>query len=127
MRPFPSDTSTAIMPVARDSTSKKIRPLAQLAQGIADLKAQGKRIVHCHGVFDLVHIGHLKHFQNAKRFGDVLVVTITPDKWVNKGPHRPAFDEQLRLEMLAGFEAIDYVGLNQWPTAVETLKLLKPT
>jgi cytidyltransferase-like protein len=115
------------MPAAGDNANRKVRPLDELARVIADLKAQGKRVVHCHGVFDLVHIGHLRHFQNARRFGDVLVVTITPDKWVNKGPHRPAFDEKLRLEMLAGFECIDYVGLNQWPTAVETLKTLKPT
>ena len=109
------------------TSSRKIRSLDELARLIAELKAAGKRVVHCHGVFDLVHVGHLKHFQSARRHGDVLVVTITPDKWVNKGPHRPAFEEQLRLEMLAGFDCIDYVALNGWPTAVETLKLLKPS
>jgi rfaE bifunctional protein nucleotidyltransferase chain/domain len=115
------------MPSAGEAANRKIQPLDDLAAVVADLKAQGKRVVHCHGVFDLVHIGHLRHFQNARRFGDVLIVTITPDKWVNKGPHRPAFDEKLRLEMLAGFECIDYVALNKWPTAIETVKLVKPT
>lgn len=105
----------------------KILSLSALAAKIAELKQAGKRVVHCHGVFDLVHIGHVRHFENARRFGDVLVVTITPDKWVNKGPHRPAFDEQLRLEMLSCLEYVDYVALNAWPTAVETLKQLKPT
>jgi cytidyltransferase-like protein len=114
------------MPAALNPKSK-ILPLTDLAALIQELKREGKRVVHCHGVFDLVHVGHLKHFQNARQFGDVLVVTLTPDKWVNKGPHRPAFEEKLRLEMLAGFECIDYVALNAWPTAVETLKLLQPT
>ena len=49
------------------------------------LKKKGKKIVHCHGVFDLLHIGHLKHFKSAKKFGDILIVSITPDKFVHKG------------------------------------------
>jgi rfaE bifunctional protein nucleotidyltransferase chain/domain len=115
------------MPNAGDNSARKIRTIDELADIIARLKSEGKRVVHCHGVFDLVHIGHVRHFQSARKFGDVLVVTLTPDKWVNKGPHRPAFDEKLRLEMLANFECIDYVAVNNWPTAVETLKTLKPT
>lgn len=87
---------------------------------------KGKQVVHCHGVFDLLHVGHLRHFE-ARRFGDVLIVTLTPDRWVNKGPLRPAFDEQLRLEMLSGLSCIDFVGLNEWPTAVETITRLKPS
>ena len=79
-----------------DPASQKIRKLEDLAGIIARLKAEGKRVVHCHGVFDLVHIGHVRHFHEARKFGDVLVVTLTPDKWVNKGPHRPAFDETKR-------------------------------
>lgn len=105
----------------------KIRPLPELAALIAGLKAEGKRVVHCHGVFDLLHIGHIRHFQLARKFGDVLVVTVTPDKWVNKGPHRPAFEEQLRMEAVASLEGVDFVGLNGWPTAVETIKLLQPS
>lgn len=115
------------MPSAGPSPNSKIRSLDDLAQVAAQAKAAGKKVVHCHGVFDLVHIGHLRHFQEAKKFGDVLIVTLTPDKWVNKGPHRPAFEQKLRLEMLAGFECIDYVGLNEWPTAMDTVKKLKPT
>ena len=85
-----------------------------------------KKIVHCHGVFDLLHIGHIRYLKKSKELGDVLVVTITPDKYVNKGPHRPAFPEELRAEALASLECIDYVAINKWPTAVETIHLLKP-
>ena len=60
---------------------------------------KGKKIVLCHGVFDLLHFGHLNHFEKAKSHGDILVVSITPDKFVNKGPSRPTFEESVRLEM----------------------------
>ena len=58
--------------------------------------------------------------------GDTLVVTVTQDHHVNKGPNRPAFTEHLRAESLAALDSVDYVAINQWPTAVETIKLLKP-
>ncbi len=104
----------------------KILTLDQLADKIAELKDAGLKVVLCHGVFDLLHIGHLRHFKQAKRFGDVLVVTITEDKFVNKGPHRPAFPEPLRAEALEDLSVVDYVGISRWPTATELIKKLKP-
>ena len=89
-------------------------------------KSKGKKIVLCHGVFDLLHIGHIKHFKDAKNFGDVLVVSLTPDIYVNKGPGRPSFNEKLRLQAIAALEAVDYVCLNSTPTAVNPIKKLKP-
>ena len=105
---------------------EKIRNLEELQQIIADLKSKGKKIVHCHGVFDLLHIGHIKHFKEAKIFGDVLIVTITPDEFVHKGPNRPAFKTELRLEALAALESIDFVAANKWSNAIETIKTLQP-
>ncbi|MGD0615134.1 MAG: adenylyltransferase/cytidyltransferase family protein, partial [Verrucomicrobiota bacterium] len=81
-----------------DTTSNKIRRIDDLAKALESVRAGGKRIVHCHGVFDLLHIGHIKHLEAARKLGDVLVVTLTPDRFVNKGPHRPAFPERLRAE-----------------------------
>ena len=104
----------------------KIKTLEELQRITADLKATGKKVVHSHGVFDLLHIGHIKHFEEAKSFGDVLVVTITPDEFVKKGPNRPAFTTSLRLEALSALETVDYVAANLWPVAVETIKMLKP-
>ena len=77
-------------------------------------------------MFDLLHIGHLRHLKAARQFGDLLIVTITPDRFVNKGPGRPAFTEALRAEALAMLECVDMVAINHWPTAVEAIKLLKP-
>ena len=104
----------------------KILALEQLAEIIRDLKSSGKKIVHCHGVFDLLHIGHIRYFEQARRMGDILVVTVTPDRYVDKGPDRPVFPEMLRAESIAALECVDYVAINQWPTAVETLRLLRP-
>jgi rfaE bifunctional protein kinase chain/domain/rfaE bifunctional protein nucleotidyltransferase chain/domain len=104
----------------------KILALEQLAKIIRDLKSSGKRIVHCHGVFDLLHIGHIRYFEQARRMGDILVVTVTSDNYVDKGPHRPAFTEVLRAEAVSSLSSVDFVAINKWPTAEETLRLLRP-
>src|SRR3989442_10654965 len=105
----------------------KIKRHEDLAEALASLREQGKKIVHCHGVFDLLHIGHIKPLEAARKLGDALVVTVTPDRFVNKGPHRPAFPERLRAEALTSLSCVDYVAINEWPTAVETIQLLKPS
>jgi rfaE bifunctional protein kinase chain/domain/rfaE bifunctional protein nucleotidyltransferase chain/domain len=107
-------------------SSDKILSLQELAATLAPLKAAGKRVVQTHGCFDLLHIGHIRYLERAKRLGDILVVTVTPDCYVNKGPHRPAFPDLLRAEAIAALDAVDYVAINEWPTAVETLDLLRP-
>ena len=104
----------------------KIVPLENLAQIVEQAKCDGKRVVHCHGVFDLLHIGHIRHFEQAKQMGDILVVTITTDKYVDKGPARPAFPEKLRAEAIASLGMVDYVAVNPYPTAEDTLRLLHP-
>src|SRR2546425_2513818 len=109
-----------------ETTDKKIKRVAELAQALQALQAEGKKIVHCHGVFDLLHIGHIKHLDAARKLGDALVVTLTPDRFVNKGPHRPAFPERLRAEALASLACVDFVAINEWPTAVETIVRLRP-
>ena len=79
---------------------QKIYSLEKLQRILNKERIKGKKIILCHGVFDLLHIGHIKHFKEAKNFGDILVVTLTPDQFVNKGPNRPFFNEQLRLEAI---------------------------
>ena len=104
----------------------KIKNLEELASIVEKLKSEGKVVSHCHGTFDLMHLGHIKHFESAKKIADVLVVTITQDQYVNKGPGRPVFSEILRAEAVASLQCVDYVAINQWPNAVETIKLIKP-
>jgi rfaE bifunctional protein nucleotidyltransferase chain/domain len=104
----------------------KILELDVLAEKLAGLKSRGKKIVHCHGCFDMMHLGHIKYFQASKKMGDVLVVTVTPDQFVDKGPGRPVFGQNLRAESIAALECVDYVAVKRWPTAEETLRLLLP-
>lgn len=104
----------------------KIKSLDKLSETLKKLRQEGKKIVHCHGVFDLLHPGHVKHFEAAKRKGDVLVVTLTKDEYVNKGPGRPVFNHNLRAETIAALQSVDFVAVNDWPTAVETIKKLRP-
>ncbi len=106
--------------------SSKIKTIEQLTTISEQLRSENKRIVYCHGVFDLLHIGHVRHFGQAKKMGDILIVTITPDQFVNKGPHRPAFTDRYRAEVIAALECVDYVAINQWTTAAPTIKLLRP-
>ncbi len=103
----------------------KIKTIDELAEVLASRRAKGK-IVHCHGVFDLLHIGHIRHLEEARGLGDVLVVTVTPDRHVNKGPDRPVFNEDLRVEALAGLRCVDFVALNRWPMAKEAIEALRP-
>lgn len=105
---------------------KKVKTLEELQNIIQVEKANGKKVVHCHGCFDIVHYGHLQHFLAAKRQGDLLVVTVTPDIFVKKGLGRPFFNEGVRVNHLAGLECIDYVALNRWESAVECIKMIKP-
>lgn len=106
--------------------NKKYRELDELAKELELARAENKKIVHCHGVFDLLHVGHIRHFKKAKELGDILIVTITPDRFVGKGPHRPAFGEDLRAEAVAALDCVDYVAINKWPLAANTIRLLRP-
>src|SRR3990172_4848883 len=104
----------------------KILEINELAKKIQVLKSEGNKIVHCHGCFDLMHPGHIKYFQAAKKMGNILVVTVTRDIYVDKGHDRPVFNQTLRAESIAALECVDYVAINKWPTAEETLRLLRP-
>ena len=104
----------------------KIYSLKDLTKILHRERIKSNKIVHCHGVFDLLHVGHIKHLEKAKKLGNKLVVTITSDRFVNKGPGRPVFNEVLRSEALAALEAVDYVSINYNSNAVYPIKAIKP-
>ena len=87
---------------------------------------EGKRVVLCHGVFDLLHYGHIEHLEEAKRQGDILVVSVTAAKYVNKGPGRPYFDDRQRMAFLASLEIVDYVLLSEAVTVHEIVSYVQP-
>ncbi len=106
--------------------NNKVLSLDELAARAKELKAQGKKVVLCHGAFDLMHAGHIRHMQRAKAEGDVLMVTVTGDAYVNKGPGRPVFNELLRVEYIAALACVDFVAINPDVTAVEAIHKIQP-
>lgn len=114
-------------PETAKATRGKIVTVEELAIIVAGLKKSGTKVVQAHGTFDLLHLGHVKHLESARSKGDALIVTITADKYVNKGPNRPVFNEQLRAEMLAALEVVDYVAINHHLDAVSAIKIIKPS
>ena len=105
---------------------KKIIKFKDIDKILYKLKKNKKKIVMCHGVFDLLHLGHLKHFETAKKQGDILIVSITHDKFIDKGFNRPFFKNQQRLESLSSISNIDYIILNNSKTAVNVIHKIKP-
>lgn len=108
-------------------SNHKILELEELAQRSRQLRAEGKRVVLCHGTFDLMHTGHIRYLQRAKQEGDVLLVTVTADAFVNKGPGRPVFTERLRAENLAALACVDLVAINYAVSAVDALHQIQPS
>ena len=104
----------------------KILSLDELIAKTDDLKQSGKVVIQSHGVFDIIHPGIIKHLNEAKVRGDVLIVTVIKDKDVRKGPERPIFPEDLRLENVSSLAQIDYCGLVDDETPFECVKRIKP-
>jgi cytidyltransferase-like protein len=96
------------------------------AEQIRRLKAGGLKVGLCHGCFDVLHFGHLRHLASAASMCDALIVSVTADRFVNKGPLRPIFNEKYRAEMLEGLACVDGVVISNFPSAIEVLKLLHP-
>jgi D-beta-D-heptose 7-phosphate kinase/D-beta-D-heptose 1-phosphate adenosyltransferase len=92
------------------------------------LKADGKIVVWTNGCFDLLHVGHIRTLQSARRFGDILVVGVNSDASVRriKGTQRPIVPELERIEMLAALECVDYVVSFDEPTPEAALTRLRP-
>ena len=85
-----------------------------------------KKVILCHGVFDVVHPGHVRHLAYAKTKADILIVSTTADKYIKKGIYRPHIPEVLRALNLAAFEMVDYVMIDDQETPLKTLSQIKP-
>jgi rfaE bifunctional protein nucleotidyltransferase chain/domain len=85
-----------------------------------------KKIGLCHGVFDIIHKGHIEHFKESKKKCDILVVSVTDDKYVNKGPLQPFNTSLARAKVLEELKVVDYIYINKDVTPINLIKLLKP-
>ena len=84
------------------------------------------RVVLAHGTFDLLHIGHTRLFAAARKLGDILVVSVTADEFVNKGPGRPIYNQFERAEMVRNVRCVDHVEITREPTGVGMIRSLRP-
>ena len=94
----------------------------------AEIKKLGKKIVFTNGVFDILHVGHLTYLEEAKSFGDVLIVGVNSDSSVkvNKGDKRPINSEIDRAKMILGLKPVDYVVIFDEKTPMEIISKIKP-
>lgn len=105
---------------------KKIQDLKSIEIISKKLRQERKKIILCHGDFDLLHTGHLNYFLEAKKRGDVLIVSVTSEKFIKKGPGRPVNNDQQRINFLAHIQIIDYVILSKNYNSVKIIKTIKP-
>ena len=107
---------------------EKILSMEQMLAERERLRAAGKRLVFTNGVFDLLHVGHVRYLREARALGDALVVAINSDRSVRelKGPERPVFDDAERAEILAALRDVDYVVVFDDISPRTTIKSLLP-
>ena len=108
--------------------SDKILSLQNARKLIIKLKSKNRKVGLCHGGFDLLHPGHVKHFESAKKLCDILFVSVTSDEFVSerKGSGRPIFTDKLRAYMIASIIFVDYVVISNFKTGIEIIKILGP-
>ena len=105
--------------------SHKIKKSEQLLKIVGKFPRK-RKIIMCHGNFDIVHPGHVRHLTYAKSKASILVASITADKMIKKGTHRPHVPQNLRALNLAAFEMVDYVIIDNNLTPIENIKKIKP-
>src|SRR6185437_169490 len=104
---------------------RKIKTLEELCIAIGP-RPRARPVIMCHGTFDLVHPGHLRHLLYAKSKADILVVSLTGDAHITKAQYRPFVPQELRALNLAALEMVDYVIIDKNPTPLENLSIIKP-
>src|SRR3989338_4121903 len=107
---------------------KKLLSQDSLKKTVEKLKKENKKIVTTNGVFDILHVGHIRYLQQAKKLGDILIVAVNSDASVKKikGPKRPLNNENDRTEALAALECVDYVSIFSEENPIKILGIIKP-
>lgn len=109
----------------QDDFRRKIKTREQLREAIGPMPRE-RKVILCHGTFDLVHPGHIRHLMYASDKADLLVVSLTSDSHINKANFRPFVPQDLRAMNLAALECVDYVIIDDNATPIENLKFIQP-
>ena len=109
----------------REKYKHKIKTIDELKDIIGE-RPRDQKVIMCHGVFDVVHPGHIRHLLYAKSKADIVVASLTADVHIMKGEYRPHIPEDLRAVNLAAFEVIDYVLIDENDTPIENIAFLQP-
>lgn len=112
-------------PASRHLLSHKIKSPEEVRQAIGP-RPRKKKVIMCHGTFDVVHPGHVRHLLYAKTKADILIASLTTDEHIMKGNLRPYVPEDLRAVNLAALEMVDYVIIDRDPTPLRNLALIQP-
>jgi len=110
---------------SRQFFSHKIKTPEQLREAIGP-RPRKKKVIMCHGTFDVVHPGHVRHLLYAKTKADILVASLTADEHIKKGNMRPYVPEDLRAINLAALEMVDYVVIDRDATPLRNLGIIQP-
>ena len=112
----------------KSTSDEHIKTFDEIKDLVADLKKRGKKIVFTNGCFDILHVGHVKYLEEAKSFGDVLILGLNSDESVTilKGEGRPINPQMDRAYILAALEPVDYVVIFSEDTPYNLIKLIKP-
>ena len=112
----------------KSTSDEHIKTFDEIKDLVADLKKRGKKIVFTNGCFDILHVGHVKYLEEAKSFGDVLILGLNADESVTtlKGEGRPINPQMDRAYILAALEPVDYVVIFSEDTPYNLIKLIKP-
>lgn len=108
--------------------AEKILKRNSLKEKVDSLRLSGKLVIFTNGCFDLLHVGHVRYLQEARKQGDCLVVAVNSDRSVEqiKGPGRPIIPDNQRAEVLAALGCVDWVTIFDEPDPLVLIKLLKP-
>ncbi len=108
--------------------AKKVLSLSELAAELQRARAGGRTIALANGIFDLLHVGHLRYLEGARLLADILVVAVNTDESarLNKGPGRPLVPAAERAELIAGLECTDYVVLFGEKDVRKVIRVLRP-
>lgn len=105
--------------------SSKVKTAEEISSLIGGFPRK-RKVIMCHGNFDVVHPGHIRHLYYAKSKADILVASLTADVHIRKGNHRPYVPEDLRAFNLAALELVDFVVIDRDPTPINNLSIIKP-